>query len=139
MHLVHTAGLSQAQATPKPSSLPTWSEWPTPWKRSAWSSDPAGQASSSPARRVTTRPNGGRWIELAPGDDNAIVTLEPAAADVTRGAIGIRFTTDDAEAAHAASSPPAWTPTRSCAGPAYPPCSPTATPDGNAFFATEIS
>ena len=47
-------------------------------------------------------PNGGRWIELAPGGDNVIVTLEPAAPNVTRGAIGIRFTTDDAEGAHEA-------------------------------------
>ncbi len=31
-----------------------------------------------------------------------IVTLDPSAAGVTRGAIGIRFTTDDAEQAHAA-------------------------------------
>jgi lactoylglutathione lyase len=46
-------------------------------------------------------PNGGRWIELAPGDDSVIVTLEPAAANVARGAIAIRFTTDDAEAARA--------------------------------------
>ncbi|MEU6641774.1 VOC family protein [Saccharomonospora sp. NPDC046836] len=46
-------------------------------------------------------PNGGRWIELAPGADTIIVTLEPANPDVSRGAIGIRFTTDDAEAAHA--------------------------------------
>ena len=52
--------------------------------------------------RDNPTPDGGRWIELAPGGDNAIVTLEPAAADVTRGAIGIRFTTDDAQAAHAA-------------------------------------
>ncbi len=29
----------------------------------------------------------------APGGDNAIVTLEPAATQVTRGAIGTRFTT----------------------------------------------
>ena len=50
--------------------------------------------------RDNPTPNGGRWIELAPGTDDVIVTLEPAAPDVTRGAIGIRFTTDDAEAAH---------------------------------------
>jgi catechol 2,3-dioxygenase-like lactoylglutathione lyase family enzyme len=50
--------------------------------------------------RDNPAPNGGRWIELAPGTDDVIVTLEPAAPDVTRGAIGIRFTTEDAEAAH---------------------------------------
>jgi catechol 2,3-dioxygenase-like lactoylglutathione lyase family enzyme len=52
--------------------------------------------------RDNPTPSGGRWIELAPGGDNAIVTLEPAATQVTRGAIGIRFATHDAEAAHAA-------------------------------------
>jgi lactoylglutathione lyase len=46
-------------------------------------------------------PTGGRWIELAPGDQSVIVTLEPAPANITRGAIGIRFTTDDIERAHA--------------------------------------
>ena len=51
--------------------------------------------------RDAPTPNG-RWIELAPGDDDLILTLEPAAANVTRGAIGVRFTTDDIEAAHAA-------------------------------------
>lgn len=50
--------------------------------------------------RDSPAPNGGRWIELAPGTDDVIVTLEPAAPGVTRGAIGIRFTTEDAEAAH---------------------------------------
>ena len=45
-------------------------------------------------------PNGGRWIELVPAENSVIVTLEPARPDVTRGAIGIRFTTDDIDAAH---------------------------------------
>ena len=45
-------------------------------------------------------PNG-RWIELAPGSDAIVVTLEPALPKVTRGAIGIRFTTDDVAGAHA--------------------------------------
>jgi lactoylglutathione lyase len=51
--------------------------------------------------RDAPTPNG-RWIELAPGDDSVILTLEPAAANVVRGAIGIRFTTDDIDGAHAA-------------------------------------
>jgi lactoylglutathione lyase len=51
--------------------------------------------------RDVPTPNG-RWIELAPGDDRVILTLEPAGANVTRGAIAIRFTTDDIERAHAA-------------------------------------
>ena len=52
--------------------------------------------------RDNPTPNGGRWIELAPGQGNPVLTLEPAAPDITRGAIGIRFTTNDVEAAHAA-------------------------------------
>jgi lactoylglutathione lyase len=52
--------------------------------------------------RDNPTPGGGRWIELAAGSESAIVTLEPAAPDVTRGAIGIRFTTDDADAAREA-------------------------------------
>jgi lactoylglutathione lyase len=49
--------------------------------------------------RDAPTPNG-RWIELAPGSDAVILTLEPARGDITRGAIGIRFTTDDVDAAH---------------------------------------
>jgi lactoylglutathione lyase len=44
----------------------------------------------------------GRWIELAPGRGNVILTLEPADPATRRGAIGIRFTSDDVDAAHAA-------------------------------------
>ena len=73
--------------------------------------------------RDSPTPNGGRWIELAPGAANPVVTLEKAAADVTRGAIGIRFATDDAEASHAALQPQASTPTKYSTGRAYPPCS----------------
>jgi len=51
--------------------------------------------------RDVPTPNGGRWIELSPGGD-AVITLEPAAGDVAGGAIGIRFATADATAAHAA-------------------------------------
>ena len=50
--------------------------------------------------RDAPTPNG-RWIELSPGSDGVILTLEPAGATVTRGAIGIRFTSDDVDAAHA--------------------------------------
>ncbi|PRB01735.1 VOC family protein [Microbacterium sp. MYb64] len=51
--------------------------------------------------RDAPTPNG-RWIELAPGSGNVILTLEPADPDVHRGSIGIRFTSDDVDAAHAA-------------------------------------
>ena len=53
--------------------------------------------------RDNPTPDGGRWIELAPGEaGDPVVTLETAAANITRGAIGIRFTTNDADAAHTA-------------------------------------
>jgi len=44
-----------------------------------------------------------RWIELAPRRGQRPVTLEPAASELTRGAIGIRFTADDAEAVYSRS------------------------------------
>ncbi|TXN31866.1 VOC family protein [Lacisediminihabitans profunda] len=46
-------------------------------------------------------PNGGRWIEIAP-TASIILTLEPAAPNIARGSIGIRFTTDNIDAAHSA-------------------------------------
>jgi lactoylglutathione lyase len=49
--------------------------------------------------RDVPTPNG-RWIELAAGNSDDIVTLEVAAPGVARGAIGIRFFTDDVDAAH---------------------------------------
>ena len=53
--------------------------------------------------RDNPTPDGGRWIELVPGNDaETVVTLEVAAPNITRGAIGIRFTTADADAAHTA-------------------------------------
>lgn len=50
--------------------------------------------------RDVPTPNG-RWIELAPGDRAVVLTLEPAGPGIVRGAIGIRFTSDDVDAAHA--------------------------------------
>lgn len=53
-------------------------------------------------RRDIPTPNGGRWIELVPNDDTGpVLTLEPATAHATNGAIGVRFTTGDANAAYA--------------------------------------
>ena len=89
--------------------------------------------------RDNPTPSGGRWIELAPATTSAIVTLEPAAPDVTRGAIGIRFTTDDAEAAHAALH------SRRRGHRRNPPLARRAAmfafrdPDGNAFSVTETA
>jgi lactoylglutathione lyase len=87
--------------------------------------------------RDNPTPGGGRWIELAPGGDNAIVTLEPAAAGVTRGAIGIRFTADDAEAARAALLSAAVDCDEILRWPGVPAMFAFRDPDGNAFSITE--
>ncbi len=89
--------------------------------------------------RDNPTPNGGRWIELAPGGDNAIVTLEPAAPEVTRGAIGIRFTTDDAEAAHAALVGAGVDADEILRWPGVPAMFAFRDPDGNAFSITETA
>jgi lactoylglutathione lyase len=84
-------------------------------------------------------PNGGRWIELAPGGDNVILTLEPAAPQVTRGAIGIRFTTDDAEAAHTALAAAGVDADEILRWPGVPAMFAFRDPDGNAFSITETA
>lgn len=83
--------------------------------------------------------NGGRWIELAPGQDNPVVTLEPAAPDVTRGAIGIRFTTNDAEAAHATLEAASVDTDEILRWPGVPAMFSFRDPDGNAFSVTETA
>jgi catechol 2,3-dioxygenase-like lactoylglutathione lyase family enzyme len=83
-------------------------------------------------------PNG-RWIELAPGDDGVIVTLELAAPDITRGTIGIRFTTDDAEAAHAALVRAHVDTDEIIRWPGVPAMFAFRDPDGNAFSITETA
>ncbi len=89
--------------------------------------------------RDNPTPNGGRWIELAPGGDNAIVTLEPAAPGVTRGAIGIRFTADDAEAARAALVAAGVDADEILRWPGVPAMFAFRDPDGNAFSITETA
>lgn len=79
----------------------------------------------------------GRWIELAPGSGDVIVTLERAAADVTRGAVMIRFTTDDTEAAHVALSEAGVDTDEILRWPGVPPMFAFRDPDGNAFSITE--
>ncbi|HEX3680873.1 MAG TPA: VOC family protein [Galbitalea sp.] len=86
--------------------------------------------------RDAPTPNG-RWIELAPGDDSVILTLEPAAADVTRGAIGVRFTTDDIEAAHAALAERKVETDDILRWPGIPAMFAFCDPDGNAYSITE--
>ncbi len=81
-------------------------------------------------------PDGGRWIELAPGAEDVVVTLEPAAPDVTRGAIGVRFTTDDAEAAHAALRRAGVDTDDILRWPGVPAMFAFRDPDGNAFSIT---
>lgn len=89
--------------------------------------------------RDNPTPNGGRWIELAPGADSAIVTLEPAAPGVSRGAIGIRFTTDDADAAHAALTAAGVEVEEILRWPGVPAMFAFRDPDGNAFSITETA
>ncbi len=89
--------------------------------------------------RDNPTPNGGRWIELAPGTNDVIVTLEPAPPDVTRGAVGIRFTTDDAEAAHAELQAAAVDADEILRWPGVPAMFSFRDPDGNAFSITETA
>ncbi len=89
--------------------------------------------------RDTPLPNGGRWIELAPGDDSVVVTLELAAADVTRGPIGIRFATDSADAAHASLQAAGVDTDEIVRWPGVPPMFSFRDLDGNAFSITETS
>ena len=88
--------------------------------------------------RDNPTPGGGRWIELAPRDDSIIVTLEPAAPGTTRGAIGIRFSTRDAEAAHAALRDAGVDTDDIIRWPGVPPMFAFRDPDGNAFSITEL-
>jgi lactoylglutathione lyase len=83
-------------------------------------------------------PNGGRWIELAPGDESVLLTLEPAAPKVSRGAIGIRFTTDDAAAAHAALTSAGVDVDEILRWPGVPAMFAFRDPDGNAFSISEL-
>lgn len=79
----------------------------------------------------------GRWIELAPGDDAVILTLEPARADTARGAIGIRFTTGDTEAAHSELLAAGVDVDDVLRWPGVPAMFGFRDPDGNAFSITE--
>ena len=79
----------------------------------------------------------GRWIELAPAADGSIVTLEPAASDVTRGMIGIRFTTDDIDATHDSLANHGVQVEEILRWPGVPPMFEFRDPDGNAFSVTE--
>jgi lactoylglutathione lyase len=86
-------------------------------------------------QRDVPTPNG-RWIELVPGAGNVILTLEPAAPDVSRGAIGIRFTSDDVNAAHAAMAAEGVDVDDILRWPGVPAMFSFRDPDGNAFSVT---
>ncbi|HEV7172273.1 VOC family protein [Pedococcus sp.] len=88
--------------------------------------------------RDNPTPGGGRWIELAPGEDRVVITLEPATPGVTRGPISIRFTTQDAEAAHAALRDAGVDTDEILSWPGVPPMFAFRDPDGNAFSITEL-
>ncbi len=87
--------------------------------------------------RDNPTPNGGRWIELAPGADHTVVTLELAEPQLMRGAIGIRFATDDAEAAHTKLGTAGVDTDEILRWPGVPPMFAFRDPDGNAFSVTE--
>jgi catechol 2,3-dioxygenase-like lactoylglutathione lyase family enzyme len=89
--------------------------------------------------RDNPTPAGGRWIELTPGGGNVIVTLEPAAPSTTRGVIGIRFTTRDANAAHAALTAAGVDTDDILRWPGVPAMFAFRDPDGNAFSITETT
>ena len=82
-------------------------------------------------------PGGGRWIELRPGAGDVGLTLEPAPAGVVRGAVLIRFATDDAAAAHAELRAAGVAVGDVLHWPGVPPMFAFRDPDGNAFSMTE--
>lgn len=79
----------------------------------------------------------GRWIELAPGEGGVIVTLDHVTGDISRGAIMIRFTTDDAAAAHTTLTEAGVDTDEILNWPGVPPMFAFRDPDGNAFSITE--
>ena len=79
----------------------------------------------------------GRWIELAPGGDNVVLTLEKAAPGTSRGSIGIRFTTADADAAHRNLVDAGVDTDEVLRWPGVPAMFAFRDPDGNAFSMTE--
>lgn len=79
----------------------------------------------------------GRWIELAPGNDAVVITLDQAPPNVTRGPILIRFTTKDAQAAHKTLTESGVDTDEVLTWPGVPPMFAFRDPDGNTFSITE--
>jgi catechol 2,3-dioxygenase-like lactoylglutathione lyase family enzyme len=100
-------------------------------------------------RRNDPTSDGGRWIELSPGSGvptgtgagggTTVVTLEPAVPGQSRGEITIRFTTDDAEAAHAALKAAGVDTDEILRWPGVPAMFSFRDPDGNVFSLTETA
>ncbi|HEX4443943.1 MAG TPA: VOC family protein [Galbitalea sp.] len=88
--------------------------------------------------RDAPTPNG-RWIELAPGSAAVILTLELARSDITRGAIGIRFTTGDVDAAHELLKERGVDVDEILRWPGIPAMFAFRDPDGNAFSITGLA
>ncbi len=76
---------------------------------------------------------------VAPGNNDVTVTLERAAPDVTRGAIGIRFTTGDAQAAHTTLHAAGVDTDDILRWPGVPAMFAFRDPDGNTFSITETT
>lgn len=72
-----------------------------------------------------------------PQAGDPVVTLETAAANIARGAIGIRFTTDNADTAHAALQAAGVDADDILRWPGVPAMFAFRDPDGNAFSITE--
>lgn len=66
-----------------------------------------------------------------------MITLEPATPGITRGPIGIRFTSDDADTTHAAMTSAGVDVDEILRWPGVPPMFSFRDPDGNAFSVTE--
>jgi len=81
----------------------------------------------------------GRWIELAPGAEGVIVTLEPASPDIVRGAIGIRFISDDVDGTHAEFIRRGVDVDEVLRWPGVPPMFAFRDPDGNVFSVTALA
>ena len=88
---------------------------------------------------TTRRPTAAGGSSSRPDPATPVVTLEQATPDVTRGAIGIRFTTDDADAAHCALDRAGVDTDEILRWPGVPAMFAFRDPDGNAFSITERS
>ena len=89
--------------------------------------------------RDTSTPGGGRWIELSPGGGTAVITLEPAEGHPARKGILVRFTTPDAEQAHASLHAAGVDIDDILRWPGTPAMFAFRDPDGNALSLTETS